>query len=91
VADALLFPPTTLLATPSKGDLPPAGSLGAISPTTVRLLSAKLTGDQRISVRAQNRGTQSVEATMRIGTSVHSLGILAPQEITTVELPLTRM
>ena len=90
VADAMLFPPATLLATPSEGDLPPVGSLGEISPATMRLLSAKLIGNERVSVRVQNRGGQSQEATMRIGENQQSLGVLDPQEIATIELPLTR-
>ncbi|XHR26720.1 MAG: glycoside hydrolase family 38 [Chthoniobacteraceae bacterium] len=87
VADALLFPPVALMASPSKGDLPEVGSLGEVFPATVRLLSAQLIDSQHLSVRLHNRGGQSCEAKVRIGMNHYSLGILDSQEIATFELP----
>lgn len=87
IADHLLNPPVTLPVTPHDGPLTATGSLGELTPVTVRLLSAKCDRDGSLELRVQNRGSGLVNPKFRWGGKMHSLGPVEVQQIKTVVLP----
>lgn len=82
-ADSLLFAPATLVPLAAKGPWPRRGSLGSISPDSMRLLSAEEMGAGKLKIRIQNRGGEPGEAVLHQGGNCVSLGKLGPGEIKT--------
>lgn len=85
VASSFLSPPVALAVTPAPGELPRRGSLGSLKPATLRLLSAQWAGG-KLRVRVQNRGSRPCEGRLQLGSTIHSLGKIGPQQIVTKSL-----
>lgn len=86
VADFLLHPPEVMSVTPQVGPLPKWGSLGKLTPSSVKLLSLRKVHEQKILVRVQNRGKRAVETRLSLGKKTFRLGLLRAQQILTKEL-----
>lgn len=83
VTESLLFPPSAAVATPQSGLWAREGSLGAIEPACVRLLSLEEEVPGRLKVRIQNRSEKAEETLLRFGASCIALGKLGSQQIQT--------
>ena len=81
VAEALTAAPVTLPVRPSPGVLPGHGSLGRLTPSTVRLLAAHRDASGRLNLRLQNRGKRKVRAEFYMGTRKYCACVLGPQQI----------
>jgi alpha-mannosidase len=82
-ADTLTFPPTALLSAPAKGPWGRQGSLGQLSPESLRLLSLEAIPSGKLKLRIQNRGESQQQASVRIGEKETALGPIGSQEIKT--------
>jgi alpha-mannosidase len=85
VVSSFLEAPITLPVTPGGGKLPGRGSLGSLTPSSVRLLSIKY-GDNSIRVRVQNRGSRRVNPKIEIAGRTYSLPSIQPMEIVTYDI-----
>jgi alpha-mannosidase len=85
VADALLFPPTALTVPPAPGALPSTGSLGELSPSSVRLLTLERLSDGQTKIRVENRSRRSCKAVFTLAGHPYSLGLLASHQIKTLK------
>lgn len=83
VADALLFPPSTLHAPATAGPWGRQGSLGNLSPDTMRLLSIEQVSATKLKLRVQNRSQTPSSAVFHFGESRFRLGKLKPGQIKT--------
>lgn len=86
IADYLTNPPVTLPVTPSPGFKNALGSLGELSPKSVRILAVKTDAAGRLCLRIQNRNHSITKPKFRFGRKVYTLGTLGPQEIRTVSI-----
>jgi alpha-mannosidase len=83
VADSLAFPPAAMPAPPSPGTWSRTGSLGNLSPASMRLLSLEQCGAHKVRVRVQNRGDKAATGVLTLGESRIRIGKLGPQQIKT--------
>jgi alpha-mannosidase len=83
VADALLFSPAATVAPPTAGPWGRTGSLGALKPETMRLLSMEQCEGGALKVRVQNRAREAATAVLSLGESTFRLGELGPEQIET--------
>lgn len=83
VADALLFAPLAVVAPPAAGPWSRKGSLGGLTPDSIRLLSVEQCGAGELRVRVQNRGPAASPAVLTLDESSFRLGDLGPGQIKT--------
>ncbi|MDD5349299.1 MAG: hypothetical protein PHQ12_03725 [Chthoniobacteraceae bacterium] len=84
VADSLLFAPSFVVAPVGEGDWSRQGSLGGVTPSSVRLLSLEELAPGKLQVRVQNRSRRTSPAILNLGESRLRLGELGPEQIMTV-------
>jgi alpha-mannosidase len=89
VSDALLFPPVAVTTPATKGEWKRKGSLGAVTPASIRLLSLEQIAPGHLRVRVQNRGDKTVPVILQLGNQRIPLDRLEPQEIRTAALEKT--
>jgi hypothetical protein len=83
LTESLLAKPVTLPVPPSPGLWPAQGSLGAVTPAVIRVLSIQAGADGTVKVRVQNRGKKAVIARCMLAGKRVILGRIGPQEILT--------
>jgi len=83
LADALLFAPTAIPAPPGEGPWGRNGSLGELTPSSMRLLSLDQCAAGELRARIQNRSRESSSAVLKLGGSTFQLGELGPEQIKT--------
>jgi alpha-mannosidase len=82
-AQSLLYPPTAFIAPAQKGSLPRQGSLGYLTPSSVKLLSVEEITPGSLKLRVQNRARQPIQAMFVLGEKVIELPELKNQQIGT--------
>jgi alpha-mannosidase len=83
VADALLFAPSAIIAPRSPGPWSRKGSLGSLSPASMRLLTIEQCAPGELKVRVQNRARISSQAVLKLGGASIRLGKFGPEQIKT--------
>ncbi|MGB8355721.1 MAG: hypothetical protein WCD79_17610 [Chthoniobacteraceae bacterium] len=83
VVDTLLSTPTSIQPAAASGPLPGSGSLGSISPQSMKLLSVESIGPDHLKIRLQNRSDGETPSSLRLGNEHIELGSFGPGQIRT--------